>query len=84
MPKSTRFAPVLPVCSVPHDGDICRSKTQKEIRLPLKEEPLKVGLPFCSKMLPTFKDVKGLKVSTCQFTANPPTKHGGIPAPKKT
>lgn len=35
-------------------------------------------------MPPTFRDVKGLKVNMWQFTANPPTKHGGIPAPKKT
>lgn len=32
----------------------------------------------------TLRDVKGLKVNIWEFTANPPTKHWGIPAPKKT
>lgn len=77
MPKCTRCSAVPPVCYVPRSCDICRrnkKRTNNHLRPDYHPVPRNV---------PTFRDGKGLKVSICQFTANPPTKHGGIPAPKK-
>lgn len=40
-------------------------------------------ITFHSNILPAFRAVKGSVGNIRQFTANPPTKLWGIPAPKK-
>lgn len=65
---------------LPKECDICRSRRKKAKQ---RKNTTNSQTTFHSNILPAFRAVKGSVGNIRQFTANPPTKLWGIPAPKK-
>lgn len=75
-----RCCVLLPACYCPKNVTFVEAGGKKAKQ---RKNTTNSQTTFHSNILPAFRAVKGSVGNIRQFTANPPTKLWGIPAPKK-